>query len=329
MEGTIPRQLDQAPRVGQQGLKVPFGKGVAMSIYEHSMQRRTERRGLTLAIAFTGIILLAEVIGGILTNSIALLADAGHMLVDLTSLVMSLLALTLALRPASEKHTYGLHRLEVLAALTNGVTLIFICLYIFYEAFRRFVAPEPVRGPQMLAIAFIGLVANGAAILALRGGKSLNIRSAFLHVLGDTLSSVGVIIGGLVMLFTGWYTADPIISIFIAILILVSAYRVTAEAVNILLEATPTGVDLRGVVEAVRRIEGVKDVHDVHIWSITPELRAMSAHLLIEDQLTSHSTEIVERVERILTERFGIVHATLQCECKRCKRLQMLCNLSG
>ena len=296
--------------------------------HEYGAERKVERRGLLLALVFTGTILLAEVIGGILANSLALLADAGHMLVDLASLAMSMVALTLALRPATEEHTYGFHRLEILAALANGVTLILICLYILREAYYRFLAPEPVRGPQMLAIAFIGLVANGAAILALGKGESLNVRSAFLHILSDTLSSVGVIMGGVVMLSTGWYVIDPIISVFIAILILASAYRVTVEAANILLEATPRGIDLREVVEAVREVEGVKDIHDVHIWSITSGLHALSAHLLIDDQLTSHSTEIVEQVERILAEHIGISHATLQCECKKCEHPEMLCSLT-
>jgi cobalt-zinc-cadmium efflux system protein len=302
--------------------------GQVSHIHGRSVGRRRERRGLTLAIGFSGAILLAEVGGGILTNSLALLADAGHMLVDLASLVMSLVALTFALRPASERRTYGLHRLEILAALANGVTLILICLYIFHEAYQRFLAPEPVRSPQMLVIAFVGLVANGAAILALREGESLNVRSAFLHVLGDTLSSVGIIVGGAVMLFTGWYVVDPIISVLIALLILVSAYRVTMEAVNILLEATPRDIDLREVIETVRGVEGVLDIHDVHIWSITSGLHALSAHLLVEDQALSRCGLIVGQVEHILAEGFGIAHTTLQCECGSCGREGMICDLA-
>ena len=156
--------------------------------HEHNAHRLTERKGLTLAIVFTSVILLAEAIGGILTNSLALLADAGHMLVDVASLAMSFLALTFALRPPSKERTFGFHRLEILAALANGLTLILICLYIFYEAYQRILTPQPVQGPGMLAIAFVGLVANVAAIMVLGKGESLNVRSAFLHVLGDTLS---------------------------------------------------------------------------------------------------------------------------------------------
>lgn len=296
-------------------------------VHGHGADRLAERRGLALAILFTGTILLAEVIGGVLTNSLALLADAGHMLVDVASLVMSFLALTLALRPPSREHTYGFHRLEILAALANGVTLILICLYIFYEAYQRILTPEPVRGPGMLAIAFIGLVANVAAIVALEGGKSLNVRSAFLHVLGDTLSSVGIIVGALVMFFTGWYIIDPLISVLIALLILVSAWRVTGEAFNILLEATPKGIDLGEVVGAVQKVDGVRDIHDVHIWSITSGLHALSAHLLIEDQLTSCSADIVERVESILKRDFGIAHTTLQCESDYCANNELVCDL--
>lgn len=295
--------------------------------HEHHAHRLSERRGLILAIVFTGSILLAEAIGGIVTNSLALLADAGHMLVDVASLVMSFLALTFALRPPSKERTYGFHRLEILAALANGLTLILICLYIFYEAYQRILTPQPVQGLGMLAIAFVGLVANGAAIMVLEKGESLNVRSAFLHVLGDTLSSAGIIVGGLVMLVTGWYIIDPIISVVIALLILASAYRVTVEAVNILLEATPKGIDLGRVVEAVRGVEGVRDVHDVHIWSITSGLHALSAHLLIDDQLTSRSVDIVGRVQALLKRDFGIAHTTLQCECESCANGEMVCVL--
>jgi cobalt-zinc-cadmium efflux system protein len=295
--------------------------------HDHNAHRLVERRGLTLAIVFTGIILLAEVVGGILTNSLALLADAGHMLVDVASLVMSLLALTFALRPPSEGRTFGFHRLEILAALGNSVTLILICFYIFYEAYQRILAPKPVQGPGMLLIALVGLVANVAAIMVLEKGESLNVRSAFLHVLGDTLSSVGIIVGGLVMLVTGWYIIDPLISVLIALLIMVSAYRVTVEAVNILLEATPRGIDLHEVVEAVRAVDGVKDIHDVHIWSITSGLHALSAHLLIDDQLTSCSVDIVERVQSLLKCDFGIAHTTLQCESEYCADGELVCDL--
>ena len=295
--------------------------------HDHNAHRLVERRGLTLAIVFTGIVLLAEVVGGILTSSLALLADAGHMLVDVASLVMSLVALTLALRPSSEGRTFGFHRLEILAALGNGVTLIVICFYIFYEAYQRILAPKPVQGPGMLLIALVGLVANVAAIMVLEKGESLNVRSAFLHVLGDTLSSVGIIVGGLVMLVTGWYIIDPLISVGIALLILVSAYRVTVEAVHILLEATPRGIDLHEVVEAVRAVDGVKDIHDVHIWSITSGLHALSAHLLIDDQLTSCSVDIVERVQSLLKCDFGIAHTTLQCESESCADRELVCDL--
>jgi cobalt-zinc-cadmium efflux system protein len=295
--------------------------------HEHNAHRLAERRGLTLATVFTGAILLAEIIGGILTNSLALLADAGHMLVDVASLVMSFLALTFALRPPSKQRTFGFHRLEILAALANGLALILICLYIFYEAYQRILTPQPVQGPGMLAIALVGLVANVAAIMVLEKGESLNVRSAFLHVLGDTLSSAGIIVGGLVMLFTGWYIIDPIISVVIALLILLSAYRVTVEAVNVLLEATPKGIDLREVVEAVQKVDGVRDIHDVHIWSITSGLHALSAHLLIDDQLTSRSVDIMERVQALLRHDFGIAHTTLQCECEHCVNGEMVCVL--
>jgi cobalt-zinc-cadmium efflux system protein len=296
--------------------------------HEHIVRRKVERRGLILALAFTGIVMMVEAIGGILTNSLALLADAGHMLTDLLSLAMSFFALTLALRPATKEHTYGFHRLEILSALANGVMLILIALYILHEAYKRLLVPEPVRSMEMLVVATIGFVANGASAFFLGGGESLNIRGAFLHVLSDALSSMGVVVGGVVMLLTGQYLVDPIISVLIATVILIGAYRLTREAVNILLEATPKGIDLDKVLEAVQGVEGVLDIHDVHIWSIASGLSAMSAHLLIEDQLTSHSTKIVEGVQRLLAERFGIAHTTLQCECKSCGQEDIICHLA-
>ena len=250
------------------------------------------------------------------------------MLTDLLSLAMSFFALAFALRPATKERTYGFHRLEILAALANGVMLILIALYIFYEAYQRLLVPEPVKTIEMLVVATIGLAANGASAFVLGGGESLNIRGAFLHVLSDALSSVGVMVGGVVMLLTGQYLVDPLVSILIAMVILVGAYRLTGEAVNILLEATPKGIDLEEVLEAVQGVEGVRDIHDVHIWSITSGLSAMSAHLLIDDQLTSHSTGIVEGVQRLLAERFGIAHTTLQCECESCGREEIICRLA-
>ena len=163
--------------------------------------------------------------------------------------------------------------------------------------------------------------------MVLEKGESLNTRSAFLHVVGDTLSSMGIIVGGVVMFVTGWYIIDPIISVIIAFVILVSAYRVTVEAVNILLEATPKGIDLHEVVEAVQKVDGVRDIHDLHIWSITSGLHALSAHLLIDDQLTSCSVDIVERVEHLLKCDFGIAHTTLQCESEHCGNREIICNL--
>jgi cobalt-zinc-cadmium efflux system protein len=298
------------------------------TIYEHKESRRNERRRLLLAMVFTGVILLVEFVGGILTNSLALLADAGHMLVDFASLLLSFLAMLFATLPPDRRRTYGYHRTEILAALANGVTLVLICLYIFYEAYRRLANPPEINSIGMLVIASIGLIANIAALVSLHGGESLNIRSAILHVLGDTLSSVGIIAGGIVILLTGWRLVDPLISIGIAFLILLSAYRVTREALDILLESTPSDIDLEEVVRAIKAIDGVNGVHDVHIWTITSGLYALSAHLGIAQTHDSQHSQVVHQVETVLRNSFGIHHTTIQCECQHCEDT-LLCTFTN
>jgi cobalt-zinc-cadmium efflux system protein len=289
-----------------------------MHEHNHHEIREMESKGLLKAMFFTGSFMLFEFVGGILTGSLALLADSGHMLVDFSSLLMSFLALKLSLRPATKKRTYGLYRLEILAALINGITLALICLLIFREAYERIISPRTINEGGMLAVAFIGLLANLAAYFSLRKGKSLNVRSALLHVLGDTLSSAGIIIGGIVIFFTRLYLIDPILSILISLIILFSAYRVSTEAINILMEATPKGIKVEKVISQVEKVKGVKNIHDIHIWTISSGLHALSAHLLIDDQLVSKASDIVKEVESVLKKNFGITHTTIQIECKAC-----------
>jgi len=282
------------------------------------------------AIALTATILLAEAIGGWLTNSLALLSDAGHMFTDLLALGLSFQALRLAERPPTANRTFGFRRAEILSALVNGVVLIVVCLFIFYEAYQRLVSPPEVKGLGMLAIAAIGLVANLGGVLLLRGaGDNLNIRGALLHVLGDTISSVGVIAGGVVILATGWYLVDPIISIAIGLIIIWGAVRLVNESVNILMEAVPKSLDAEAVVAAMRRVPGVQDVHDVHIWCLTPQLCNLSCHILIDDMATSRSNEILNQVNRLLAEQFHIQHTTIQFECERCGPEDAVCSLGA
>ena len=277
-------------------------------------------RPLKTVLAIVLVVMAAEVIGGILSNSLALLSDAGHMLVDALALGLSLFAITIARRPATPTKTYGYHRVEIMAALANGTTLILVSLYIFYEAYHRFLDPPAVQTPLMLLVATIGLIANLTGILLLRkvSRSNLNIRAAFWHIIGDTISSVGVIVGGVIILVTGWYIADPIIAVFIGGIILWGAVRLVSESVDILLEAAPKHIQVDKVIQTIKNVSGVDDVHDIHVWTITSGMHALSAHLRIEDQKVSQSAEIVETVSRDLARYFNITHTTLQLECGSC-----------
>jgi len=287
---------------------------------QHSEARHLVTDGgqqLKVALAIVLVIMVAEVIGGILSNSLALLGDAGHMLVDALALGMSLFAISIARRPATATKTYGYHRMEIMAALANGATLVLVAAYIFYEAYQRFLNPPMVKTTLMLVVAIIGLIANLAGIWLLRGVRhgSLNVKAAFWHVLGDTISSVGVIAAAIIISITGWGIVDPIIAVFIGGIILWGAARLVRESADILLEAVPKHIQINSVIEMIKGIPGVEDVYDIHIWTITSGIHALSAHLLIEDQTVSRSAEIVRAVNQGLVKHFNITHATLQLEC--------------
>lgn len=278
-------------------------------------------RPLQMALVIVLVIMVAEVIGGVLSNSLALLSDAGHMLIDALALTLSLVAMSIAQRPATRTRTYGYHRIEILAALANGITVGLVSLYIFYEAYRRLLEPPVVKAPLMLSVAIIGLIANLAAILLLRGGgtASLNIRAAFWHVIGDTVSSVGVIITAIIISVTGWGVADPIIAVVIGVIILWGAVRLVRESVDILSDTVPRDIPVEKVIEAIKKIPGVEDVHDIHIWTLTSGVHALSAHLLITDRMVSRSAGILQAVQRDLKRLFNITHPTLQLECEKCE----------
>ena len=285
-------------------------------------------RPLKITLILVLVIMVAEVIGGILSNSLALLSDAGHMLTDALALGLSLFAMNLARRPATATRTYGYHRAEIMAALVNGTVLVLVSVFIFYEAFQRFNTLPAVKSPLMLAVAFIGLVANliGMALLKRGSRKSINVRAAFWHVIGDTLSSVGVIIAGVIIYFTGWSVADPILAVVIGVVILWGAVRIVRESVDVLLESVPPHVEIEKVTAAVKAVPGVADLHDIHIWTITSGIYALSAHLSIADQTVSQSCDIVTKVNQVLAENFNITHTTLQLECESCPT-GLICNL--
>jgi len=285
----------------------------------HSRGRRVAaRRPLTIALVITLTYLTAEVLGGLWTHSLALLADAGHMLTDAASLGLALFAIWLAERPAPAEKTYGYYRTEILAALANGVTLILIAFLIFYEAIRRFGAPPEVNSLPMLTIATLGLGANLLSGYVLFGSRdeSLNLRGAFLHVAADALGSIGAILAGIVMLTTSWYLADPLISVGIGLLILYSSWNLVRESVDVLMEAVPSSIDLDALTRAVEADPQVADVHDLHVWTVTSGFYALSAHVVVRDggcDITDCQA-LLERLRAMLRERFGVAHTTLQLE---------------
>ncbi len=270
--------------------------------------------------------MVAEVVAGLLTHSLALLADAGHMLTDAGSIALALLAIWFADRPANPKKTYGYYRLEILAAFANAIVLIFISFYILYEALQRFWAPPEVNSEPMLAVASAGLVVNIISMRLLHHGakESLNVKGAYLEVLSDFLGSIGVIAAAVIMLTTGWYLADPIISAGIGLFILPRTWTLLKEVVHILLEGTPAHIDLASVQETIMGVEGVQAVHDLHVWTITSGMEAISVHLTVKDLM--HTDRILRDTRAILKERFQIEHATIQIESQPCEDNDSICN---
>ncbi len=278
-------------------------------------------RPLLIAIAITGVFTLVEFVGGLLSGSLALISDAGHMLTDTLALGLSLAAVRVALRPPTEERTYGYIRAEILAALVNGAVLVAITILIFYEAALRIVHPPEINGTTMLIVATLGLAANAAGAFVLHRGSqtSLNIRGAFLHMLSDLLSSVGVIVGALLILFFGLKLADPLISIAIGAIILYGSWKLVTQSTAILLESTPSHLRLSDVRADLEKIPGVVEVHDLHIWTVSSGLHALSAHVVVEDRLISDCSGVVAGSEDMLRERYSIRHTTFQLECRACE----------
>ncbi len=282
--------------------------------HAHDHSRGQTKRALGFTLALTASFMVAEVIGGLLTGSLALLADAGHMLSDSVSLGLALFAVWLAQRPVTPQRTFGLNRAEILAALANGVTLVAISIWIFVEAIRRLDDPGDVVGGWMLVVAVVGLFVNAAAIAVLhRGGdSSLNVSAAMRHVIADFLGSVGVIVAALIIVLTGWEYADPIVSLVIGVLILASSWTILRDTTQILLEGAPPGIDVSEVGREMASVHGVVEVHDLHIWMITSGFPALAAHVLVAEGDDCHLKRL--EVAEMLRTRFGIDHATLQMD---------------
>jgi cobalt-zinc-cadmium efflux system protein len=273
-----------------------------------------ERRPLRWALGITLLVLVVEVVAGIRANSLALIADAAHMASDVAALGLSLFALWFASRPATAERTFGFQRVEILAALINGAMLLVIAGLILAEAYRRLFAPPEVRAPLMLAAAVVGMVANlaAAALLAPARSAGLNLRSAFLHVVGDLAGSVGTILAALLIAFFDWRLADPVISVAVGALIIVSAWRLIRESAGVLLEGTPAGLDYEEIAGAMRAVPHVADLHDLHVWSITSGFPVLTSHVVITDDAGPEG--VLSDLQEVLAARFGITHATLQLE---------------
>ncbi len=280
----------------------------------HDHGRGADRRALAVVFALTSTFMVAEVLGGLITGSLALLADAGHMLSDALSLGVALFAVWLAGRPATPNRSFGYKRAEILAALFNGATLVAISIWIFVEAYGRFFEPPEILGGWVLAIAALGLAVNivGAMILWRSGGESLNLQGALRHVLADVLGSVGAIAAALVILATEWRYADPIISVLIGLLVLGSSWRLVRDSSNILLEGTPPGIDADEVGRSMARVPGVAEVHDLHVWTITSGFPALAAHVLVGRDENCHARR--RDLEELLAREYGIEHTTLQVD---------------
>ncbi len=276
--------------------------------------RNADQRALGIAVGLTSLFTVAEVVGGLVTGSLALLADAAHMFSDSVSLGIALVALWLAGRPATAQRTFGFKRAEILAALFNGVTLVVVSVWIFYEAYQRLQDPPQILGGWVLAVAIIGLMVNLAAagILRRSQGESLNVSAAFRHVLADLAGSVGVIVAALIILLTGWRYADPLISVLIGLLVLASSWSILRDAGRILLEAAPPGLDAGQVGRRMAATSGVREVHDLHVWTITSGFPALAAHVLVGDRDDCHGVR--RQLERLLHEEFQIHHTTLQVD---------------
>jgi cobalt-zinc-cadmium efflux system protein len=299
--------------------------------HEHEHDARQSlggRRDLLIALSITILMMVAEVIGGLLSNSLALLSDAGHMLTDNLALLLSFFAMKFATMPATERRTFGFFRLEILAALVNGIVLVLISVYIMFQAYLRMVNPQPVQGKLMLIIAVIGLVANiiGALVLFKHSHANLNIRGAYLHIVGDALSSIGVVIGGLIILYTGWYLIDPILSFLISLVIIYGAWALVKESVNVLLESVPSHINIDAVAAEIANVKGVREAYHIHVWTITSGVYALSAHVLINDQPVSGSRDIINEIRELLSKKFNVLHSTIQLECDRCD-MSPMCSL--
>lgn len=286
---------------------------------------------LSVSLFLTLAFVVIEAGAGIFANSLALLTDAAHNLTDVIALGLTWFAVRITAQPANAQKTYGYHRAGILVALLNSTTLVLISLGIFYEAYRRFMSPPEVQSSILVGVGLIAVVINlVTALLVHRGSQhDLNLRSAFVHLMGDVLSTVGAVIAGVIIFFTGANWLDPFVSVLIGFLILYNAWGILRDAIDILLESTPRDVNIKNMVDDIIQVDGVLGIHDIHVWSLTQSLRTMSAHILTDDLHISTGTEIQRQITELLDHRYNIAHTTLQLECVDCFADGLYCDLNG
>lgn len=296
----------------------------------HDHPQGAGERRMWVVFGLTATFLVVEVVGGILTNSLALLSDAAHMFTDVMALAIAIAAMRLSRLPADRKRTFGYHRFEILAAAFNATLLFFVALYILYEAYQRWITPLSIESFGMLAIAVVGLAVNLAGVLLLSSdaGSNLNVRAAYLEVWADALGSVGVIVAALIVTFTGWTRADPIVAVLIALWVLPRTWKLLKQSVNVLLEGVPEGMDLSIIDGRLRGLPGVRDVHDLHIWSIGSGRASLTAHLIL-DEAKADVQRVLNEANEILRRDFGLTHTTLQAELEHCDPHGSDCALEG
>lgn len=304
-----------------------FSAGHTHSNNAHSHTHNTNKRALLISFILISSFMFVEFVGGLMTNSLALLSDAGHMLSDAVALGLSLSAVIFGERAATSKMTFGYKRFEILAALLNGIILILLSIFICKEAIERFSQPAPVLGEGMMIISTIGLIINIVVAWILSRGQTkdnLNIKSAFMHVLGDLLGSVGAITAAILILAFDWYIADPIASIIVSLLVLYSGWHILKEAINILMESKPSNIDTAEVVEAIKSVEGVENIHDLHIWMITSDFPTLTAHINVKQD--SDRDMLLENIVQEIMDRTGIKHITVQLEGRELNLKETICH---
>ena len=292
------------------------------------LANQTTKR-LALSLGLTAAFVVIEIIAGIFGNSLALLTDAAHNFTDVIALGLSWYAVKLATQPAHAGKTFGYHRVGILVALVNSTTLVLIALGIFYEAYQRFLAPPQVDSTILIGVGTLAFFINlGTAWLVKSGSDhDLNLRSTFLHLMGDVLSTLGAVIAGIIIAFTNWNWLDPFVSVLIGVFILWNAWGILRQSIHILLESTPESIDMNSMVDALLKVDGVRGVHDLHVWSINESLRALSAHIVTDDISISTSASIQTSLSEILAQKYNIQHATLQLECTGCKHGLLFCDI--